>query len=224
VKKFKVLLTIIVISLIPLIFTASIPYALPSRLDLDSLKQSEHSWGFPPKMYVISLQQGQQYTINIIVNSFWEMDVGIKICDMPYAISGQQVDSSSFISEIMHFTAIKTGEYYIQVSFSGSGFFDIRVDSGITNPSTGSSTEFFDISYLLVLILPTIIIMLIGISILIFKTRKPLSIPKDKPIETTKKEKPKVEEPKKKIFCQFCGNEITHSTNVCYNCKTPIKE
>jgi len=69
----------------------------------------------------------------------------------------------------MHIMASRTGDHYIQItSKSGSGFFDIRIDDGITNSATGPLREFSGSLYLIVLILPSAIILLIGIGINMF--------------------------------------------------------
>lgn len=230
-KKYKSILLIIIVSLIPLLFTTTIPYALNSRLYINSTRISEHTWGIFPNSYVTSLQQGNQYTITVEVSSFWNMNVGIRIGDTPYMISGYIVDSSGYSDEVTNFMATRTGDYYIQVIAEGSGFFDITIELGITNPPTGASNEFFDVTYLLVLILPCVIIMSIGIFIFILRTKRKkrlLIVPKTTTTinpykEENKEEKESVIEIKVKNFCQFCGSEIKESLNVCPHCNSQIK-
>jgi hypothetical protein len=220
-KKYKSILIIIIVSIIPLAFTTTIPYVFPKRLSLNTLEIAEHAWSFElPKKYVISLEGGQQYTIYIDVDTFWDMDLAIKISEMPYMITGMEVDVASHSGETMHFTTPRSGDYYIQIGVnSGSGFFDIGVDSGITSPATGQNVEFFNGTYLFVLILPTLLILIFSLIILLMKARRKSYAYIKKPgvITPTKKvEKDEV------FFCQYCGNEITLNIKTCPNCNTPV--
>ena len=149
------------------------------------------------------------------------MDLFIKISDTPYILAGKMVDTITNTDEIMHFNASRTWEHYIQItSKSGSGFFDIRIDEGITNSATGPLRDFFGSTYLLVLILPTIIILLIGIGISLFLkkwSRDDNLYPwRKKSSENIYRKKGKEEE----NFCSFCGSKIEKSQQICSNCGT----
>jgi hypothetical protein len=220
-KKYKSILLIIIISLIPLAFTTTIPYIFPKRLSLNTLEIAEHAWGFElPKKYVIRLEGGQQYTIYIDVDTFWDMDLAIKISETPYMITGTEVDVSSYSGETMHFTAPRTRDYYIQIGVnSGSGFFDIGVNTGITSPATGPNVEFFNGTYLLVLILPTVLILVFGLIILLLKARRKSYDYIKKPRTTTSIKRVEKEGV---LFCQYCGNKINADLKRCPNCNTPL--
>ncbi len=223
-KKYKPILVLVIGCLIPLLFTATIPYALPTRLHLNSRKSTEHSWSFEIKLYLISLEEGSQYTIDVDIDAFWGMDISLRIAETPYMINGFSVDSGSNTGEVMHFTASKTGVYYIQMKvMSGSGFYDIIVESGSTTPATGATLEFFDISYLLVLILPSIFIIIVGLILL----RRRASMPEKKPIISIYKkwDKPKQEvivEKEELMICEYCGSEIKKSLKKCPHCNTTL--
>ena len=193
----------------------------PKKLSLNTLEIAEHAWSFElPKTYVISLEGGQQYTVYIDVDTFWDMDLAIKISETPYMITGMEVDVGTYSGETMHFTAPRTGDYYIQIGVnSGSGFFDIGVDSGITSPATGPNVKFFNGSFLIVLILPTIFILLFSLIILLLKRKRKsyAYVEKSRPTPVIKK----VEE-EKVLFCQYCGNEIATNLKTCPNCQTPL--
>ena len=223
-KKYKTILILVICSLIPLLFTAIIPYVLPTKLHLDSLKRNDHSWTGEIKLYVITLEEGSQYTINVDTDPFWGLDVSIRIAETPYMINGFSVDSGSSSGETMHFTALKTGDYYIQMrTNSGGGFFDIIVESGTTGSATGTTLEFFDISYLLVLILPSVFILAIGLIIL----KKRASIPERKPFISVygrgdKPEKEIMIEKEEVMICEFCGREIKKFLKTCPHCNTTL--
>ena len=217
--KRKNILILIIISLIPLIFSTTIPYASAERLSLNTLSSTEHIYSFESKLYVISLQEGNQYTINVLCSDFWDMDLTIKISDTPYILAGQIVDSNSNTAEIMNFVASTTDQYIQINSKSGSGFFDIRIDDGITNPATAPLREFSDPLNLLILILPSIIILLVGIGIsLILRNRSKYNLSnKSFPSEARQKEK------EDGYFCQFCGSKIEPFLQTCPNCGSSQK-
>jgi hypothetical protein len=223
-KKYKPILILIICSLIPLLFTAIIPYVLPTELHLGSLKRHDHSWTGEIKLYVITLEVGSQYTIDVDIDSFWGMDVSLRIGETPYMIEGFSVDSGSNTGEVMHFTASKTGDYYIQMKVnSGGGFFDISVTSGTVGSATGSNVEFFDVSYLLVLILPSVFILAIGLIIL----KKRASRPERKPFisvygRADKPEKEDLVEKEEVMICEYCGREIKKFLKKCPHCNTTL--
>ena len=223
--KLKHILILTVVSLIPLIFTASIPYAIPVELHLNTTKSTEHAWEFDIRLYVISLREGSEYTIKIETDPFWGMDVSLRIAETPYMINGFSVDSGSSTGEIMHFTASKTGNYYIQMKLnSGSGFYDIIVESGITDPATGRTTDFFDISYLLVLILPSLFILAVGLIILI---KRPVLRKKRQLISVYKKtedvKKEVLVEEEELIICPYCGSDIKKNLKICPECNSSLE-
>jgi len=169
-KKAIKILVLIVISLLPIPFSLTIPYVRSSRLQLDTNKGLESNWQSIPNIYVISLEQGQTYTISVQAYlPDTNAEILLKIGDTPYSISGYQFDSLSSPNVLLHFTASRTGEYYIQVSCSRS--FNIRIDLGRLYTQLRGMTEFFDISYLLVVILPTFIILLGGIIGFLYKLK-----------------------------------------------------
>lgn len=223
-KKYKSILILIFGCLIPLLFTATIPYALPTKMHLNSLKETEHSWTFEIKLYAINLEGGAQSTIDVYIDSFWGMDISLRIAETPYMINGFLVDSGGYTGETMHFTASKTGVYYIQVKVnSGSGFYDIIVESGTIGPASGTTLEYFDVSYLLVLVLPSIFILIVGLLVL----RRRAKMPEKKPIISIYKkwdrlvEKVPVEK-EELMICEYCGSEIKKSLKKCPNCDTII--
>lgn len=124
----------------------------------------------------------------------------------------------------MHFTASKTGDYYIQLKiYSGGGFFDISVDSGTVGSATGSNVEFFDVLYLLVLILPSVFILAIGLIIL----KKRASRPERKPFisvygRADKPEKEDLTEKEEVMICEYCGREIKKFLKKCPHCNTTL--
>ena len=223
-KKFKKILIIVVCSLIPLLFTSTIPFAAHTRLDPNSINSNEHGWTGDQILYVITLESGSDYTI-VVFSGSWSMDVSIRIGETPYMIYGLSVDSGSTHEERMHFTAPKSGEYFIQIKVnSGSGFFYILVESGTTGSATGSNTEFFDVSYLLVLVLPSVFILAVGLFIL----KKIATRPEKKPLTNIYK---RIKEEETDSFygnenvriCEFCGVEIDKNLKKCPNCQTVLK-
>ena len=229
-KKNKSIIILVFCSLIPLLFTSIIPYVLPTKLHLDSLKSNDHSWTGEIKLYVITLEEGSQYTIDVDTDLFWGMDVSLRIGETPYMINGFSVDSGSSSGETMHFTASKTGDYYIQMRVnSGGGFFDISVDSGTVGLATGPTLEFFDVSYLLVLILPSVFILAIGLIILKKRASRPerkpfISVYKrwDKPEKKDFVEKEDLVEKEEAMICEYCGREIKKSLKKCPHCNSTL--
>ncbi len=224
-KKYKPILILVICSLIPLLFTTTIPYALPSELHLNSLKETEHSGTYEIKLYVIALEAGSQYTIDVDISTFWGIDISLRIAETPYMIKGFSVDSTGYTGATMHFTASKTGDYYIQVKVnSGSGFYDIIVESGTTDPATGPTDDFFDVLYLLVLILPSIFILAVGLIIL---KKRPLIRKKRQFISVYKKvedEKKDVSVKKEELMiCSYCGSEINKNLKICPQCNTSLQ-
>jgi len=224
-KKIKPILILLIVSLIPLLFTATIPYALPTRLHLDTRKSTEHGSNWEVQLYTINLREGSQYTIDVDISDFWGMDISLRIGETPYMIKGFSVDSREYTGATMHFTASTSGDYYIQVKVnSGSGFYDIIVESGTTDPATGTTTDFFDISYLLVLILPSIFILAVGLIIL---KKRPVLRKKRKFISVYKK----VEDKKKDVsvkkeelmICSYCGSEINKNLKICPQCNASLE-
>jgi len=227
--KRKNILILIILSLIPLIFSTTIPYASAKRLNLNILLSPEHIYSSESIIYVSSMQEGDQYTINVLFSDFWDMDLTIKISDTPYILAGQMVDSSSNTAEIMHFVASRTGDHYIQInSKSGSGFFDIRIDDGMTNLATGPLQEFSVSTHILVMILPSIIILLIGIGIsLILRNRSKYTlINKSFTSDGLQKEREDGKDILKEEeghFCLFCGSKIEPLLEICPNCGSSQK-
>jgi len=226
-KKYKSRLILVFCSLVPLLFTSTIPFAAHLRLNAGLIRSNEHGWTGEQKLYVISLEASSEYTITINSGS-WDMDVSLRIGETPYMINGLSVDSSSTHEERMHFTASKTGEFYIQLKVnSGSGFFYILVESGFTGSATGSNEAFFDVSYLLILLLPTVFILAVGL--LIFK--KIATRPERKPTINVYKKGYKVEKDPKDpldnaddlMICEFCGVKINNHVKKCPNCQTVLK-
>ena len=224
-KKYKPILILVFCSLIPLLFTAIIPYVLPTKLHLNSLKRNDHSWTSEIKLYVITLEEGSQYTIDVNIDSFWGVDMSLRIGETPYMIEGFSVDSGSSTGETMHFTASKTGDYYIQIIVnSGGGFYDIIVESGTIGSATGTTLEFFDVSYLLVLILPCVFIFVMGLIIL----KRRASIPERKPFISVykrwdKHEKEDLVEKEEVMICEYCGREIKKFLKKCPHCNTSLQ-
>ncbi|MHA1472946.1 MAG: hypothetical protein ACTSQW_07610 [Promethearchaeota archaeon] len=222
-KKYKKILIVVVCSLIPLLFTSTIPFAAHTRLDPNSIRSNEHGWTGEQLLYVISLESGSDYTI-IVFSGSWSMDVSIKVGETPYMINGLSVDSSSTHEERMHFTS-KSEENYIQIKVnSGSGFFYIEVESGTTGSATGSTTEFFDVSYLLVLAIPSIFILAVGLFIL----KKIAARPERKPSINIYRKKEKEDQDMLEInedvmICESCGVEIKKKLKKCPNCRTTLK-
>lgn len=223
-KKYKSILILVLCSLVPLLFTSTIPFALPTRLDLNSIKSPEHLWGGEQQLYSITLESGTEYTI--IVNSgSWSLDVSIRIGETPYMINGLSVDSSSTYEERMHFTASKSGEYFIQLKVnSGSGFFYILVESGTTGSATGSNVAFFDVSYLLVLVLPSVFILAVGLLIM----RKIAARPERKPTiniyrKVKKEENDDLVKKEDVLICEYCGIEISKNLKKCPNCSASLQ-
>lgn len=214
------IIILIIISLIPLIFSTTLPYVLAKRLSLNILSSTEHIYGFEPKLYVISLQKGNLYTINALSSGSWDMDITIKISDTPYILAGQTVDEISNNGDIMNFVASRTGDHYIQInSKSGSGYFYIRIDNGITNPATGPLRKFSSSLYLLVLILPSVIILLVGIGISLISRKRSKSILIKKSFTSEVRQKEKEEG----YFCPFCGSKIESFLQICPKCGSSQK-
>ncbi|MHA1509161.1 MAG: hypothetical protein ACTSO6_10710 [Promethearchaeota archaeon] len=224
-KKPKPIFILVFCSLIPLMFTATIPYVIPTKLHMNSSINNETGTSGSFVMYAITLEEGSQYTIDVDTSSFWGMHVSIRIAEAPYMISGVSVESGSSSGETMHFTALKTGDYYIQVKInSGGGFFDISVESGTIGSATGVNIEFFDILYLMVLILPSISIIALGLLIL----RRRASVPERKPTiniyKRVKREETDVLVNKENVLiCEYCGTEINKYRKKCPNCHTSLQ-
>ena len=229
-KKNKPILILVICSLIPLLFTAIIPYVLPTELHMNSRINNEHGSGGGFIMYVINLEEGSQYTIDVDTDSFWGIHLSIRIAETPYMINGFSVESGSSSGETMHFTASKTGVYYIQLKiYSGGGFFDISIDSGTIGSATGSNVEFFDVSYLLVLILPSVFILAVGLIILKKRASRPerkpfISVYKrwDKPEKKDFVEKEDLVEKEEAMICEYCGREIKKSLKKCPHCNSTL--
>ncbi len=227
--KSKFYVIVVVLSIIPLIFSTPLPYTFAKSLDLDTPLTDQHTSRSSPRMYVIPLIEGLEYTINVDVDLIWEMDIKIKISPNPYVVAGQMVDSNSNTGDIMNFVPSRSGNYYILIiSKLYSGYFDIRVDWGKTNTATAPLTPFFGGIYLLVLILPSSIIFLVGMFILLLlrKKQKDQIIRKEIYAKTHYQEK-KVEkdalvEQNEVKFCPFCGIKIQRSAQFCANCGNSI--
>jgi len=223
-KKYKSILILVLCSLVPLLFTSTIPFALPTRLYLNSINSNESFRGGEQRLYSITLESGSEYTIT--VNSGpWSMDISIRIGETPYIINGLSVDSSSTHEEIMHFTTSKSGEYFIQIKLnSGSGFFYILVESGTTGSATGSNVNFFDVSYLLVLILPSVFILAVGFLIM----RKIAARPERKPLaniyrKIKKEGEASLDAKVDVMICEYCGVEVNKHLKKCPNCQAILK-
>jgi len=212
-KKYKSILILVLCSLVPLLFTATIPFALPTRLDRNSIF-NDHGWTGDKILYAITLESGFEYTIT--VNSGpWSMDCSIRIGETPYMINGLSVDSSSTYEERMHFTTSNSGDYYIEIKVnSGSGFFYILVESGTTGSATGSN----------VLVLPSVFILAMGLLIM----RKIAARPERKPSiniyrKIEKEDKDILEINEDVMICESCGIEIKKKQKKCPNCRTILK-
>jgi hypothetical protein len=138
------------------------------------------------------------------------------------------VDSGGYTGETMQFTASKTGDYYIQVKVnSGSGFYDIIVELGSTMGMSGPNVGFFDVSYLLVLILPTIFIVVVGLLVMRKRVQDKDTV-KKMPVATNiyrraTETKSAVSVKKEEVMiCEFCGSEITKNLKICPHCNTSL--
>ena len=232
-KKPKPIFILIICSLIPLLFTATIPFVVSTKLHINSRINNEHGSGGGIVMYVVSLEEGSQYTIDVDSDAFWGMHFAIRISDTPYIINGYTVDTGAR-GETMHFTALRTGDYFIQLKIhSGGGFFDIEVESGTIGSATGPNEEFFDFLYLLVLILPTVAIVALGL--LIKKRRssytervRTVNIYKrvkkeETDILASKDEENSISKKDDMRICEFCGVEINKFLKKCPNCHTSLE-
>ena len=98
-NKYKSILILVFCSLVPLLFTSIIPFALPKRLNLNSIAGNEHAWTGELKLYAITLEAGNDYTIT--VNSGpWSMDASLRIGDTPYIIDDNRSDNYPLMSPI----------------------------------------------------------------------------------------------------------------------------
>ena len=223
--KSKFYIMVAVISIIPLLFSTTLPYVFAKRLELNTPLIDQHTSESSPRTYVITLIGGLEYTINVDVLDFWDMDIKIKISPNPYIVAGYIVDSNSFTGDIMNFMPSRSGNYYILIiAKSGSGFFDIRVDWGITSPPTAPLNPFYGGIYLLVLILPSSIIFLVGMFILLLIRKKQKNQIIQKEIygkthyQEEKVEKHALMEQDDVNFCPVCGNRIKRLAQFCANC------
>ena len=223
-KKYKSRLILVFCSLIPLLFTSTIPFFAHTRMHVGSSLSNEHGWTGEQKLYVITLESGSDYTI-IMFSGPWNMDVSIRIGETPYMINGLSVDSGSTHGETMHFTPSKSGDYYIQMKVnSGSGFFYIVVESGTTDPATGSNKEFYDLSYLMVLLLPTVFILAVGLLIMRKVAKRPERKPRINIYKRIKKEEQDLLVTNEDVMiCESCGVEIDKNLKKCPNCQTALK-
>jgi len=234
-KKPKPIIILIICSLIPLLFTAIIPYVIPTQLHVNSRINNEHGSGGGFTMYVITLEEGSQYTIDIDTTSFWGMHFAIRIADTPYMINGFSVETGASLGETMHFTALKTGDYYVQVKIlSGGGFFDIELESGTVGSATGPNEEFFDILYLLVLILPSVAIVALGLLVMKRRASYPERIrntvniykrvkKEEKGVLVNKEEKDNLAKEEDIMICEYCGSEINKYQKKCPNCQASLQ-
>ena len=236
-KKPKPIFILVFCSLIPLLFTATIPYAIPTKLHMNSRINNEHGSTGGFNMYVITLEEGSQYTIDVDTDSFWGMHIAIRIAETPYMINGFSVDTGSSSGETMHFTALKTGDYYIQLKIhSGRGFFHIEVESGTIGSATGPNVEFFDFLYLLVLILPSVSIVVLGLLIMKRRasyperihTRNTTNIYKkskkeEKAVLVNKEENDILAKKEDVMICEYCGSEINKYLKKCPSCHTSLQ-
>jgi hypothetical protein len=185
---------------------------------------SEHGWTGEQKLYSITLESGSDYTI--VVNSgSWEMDVLLRIGETPYMINGLSVDSASTHEERMHFTASKSGEYFIQMKVkSGSGYYYIEVETGLTGSASGSNEQFFDVSYLLVLLLPSVFILAVGLLIMRKIAKRPERKPRINIYKRLKKEEQDLLVTNEDVMiCESCGVEINKNLKRCPNCHASLK-
>ena len=182
-KKYKSILILVLCSLVPLLFTATIPFALPTRLDRNSIF-NDHGWTGEKILYAITLESGFEYTIT--VNSGpWSMDCSIRIGETPYMV--------------------------------------ILVESGTTGSATGSNVNFFDVSYLLVLVLPSVFILAVGLLIM----RKIASRPERKPFiniykRIRKEGEDSLDTNVDVMICEYCGIEIKKNLKKCPNCRNNL--
>ena len=174
------------------------------------------------------MEAGSEYTITMFSGA-WNMDVSIRVGETPYMINGVSLDSGSTQGEIMHFTASKSGDYYIQMRVkSGSGFFYFVVQSGITDPATGSNEAFLDVSYLLVLLLPTIFILAVGLTVGILIKKRRAARPERKSFTNIYKreywkKKASSESKGETMICESCGVEINKNLEKCPKCGAILK-
>jgi len=219
-KKPKPIFILVFCSLIPLLFTATIPYAIPTELHMNSRINNEHGSAGGFNMYVITLEEGSQYTIDVDTDSFWGMHIAIRIAETPYMINGFSVDTGSSSGETMHFTALKTGDYYIQLKIQ----------------ATGPNVEFFDFLYLLVLILPSVSIVALGLLIMKrqasyperIRTRNTTNIYKkskkeEKAVLVNKEENDILAKKEDVMICEYCGSEINKYLKKCPSCHTSLQ-
>lgn len=227
-KKYISYLILIICSLIPLLFTSTIPFVAHRRVEVGSSLSNEHGRTGEQILYVVTLDSGSEYTI-IMFSGPWDMDVSIRIGETPYMTNGLSIDSGSTQGETMHFTASKSGDYYIQIKVkSGSGFYYFVVQSGITDPATGSTETFLDVSYLLVLFLPTIFILAGGIAVGILIKKIRAARPERKPFinryrRVKSEEKELSIDNKGVMICEHCGVEINKGLKKCPNCQASLK-
>jgi len=161
-KRQKKTLILVIIPLIPLLLSTTIPYVLGTKLSLNKQYYVSNS----KKMLFVTLERENQYTIFADTGLDWSYLNGyykssLKISETPYMITGYTVKCDDETGEIiMHFIPSKTGDHYIQIINSEYSF-DIIIFSGKLYLETGRTVEFFDATYLSVLIGPSIILFLV---------------------------------------------------------------
>ena len=96
-KKPKTIFILIICSLIPFLFTATIPYVIPTKLHMNSTMQNDHSWTGEIKLYVITMEEGSQYSIIVNTDSFWGMDVSLRIGETPVSYTHLTLPTTPYV-------------------------------------------------------------------------------------------------------------------------------
>ncbi len=174
-KTYKSILLIIIISLIPFLLTGLFPLTIYNQMKVDETSYgTTSSFIIPANYWKIYLKKGEDYTIQV-----WDPDITdyvVRIGNSPYMITGKKIDGdgSGVYKEIMVFQPSRTGDHYIQVINKDNtyGSFEITIRLGVVGTHIGQPEDFFGVGCLLVLISPSLIFFLIGISVFLMKRKR----------------------------------------------------
>lgn len=176
-KKTTLLLTLIPLIIYGLIFGLVLMIPAVSSKNISVGYYVSDATIFDSTNFKIAFVEGHTYSIVCDTDTFWGMDVSLYLYQTPFQVSGLKVDSVSNSGEQFHFTAEKTGQYYIKVKGAFTGFFDFSVtETTVVNSATPENNV--NVGKLLSFIIPFVVILVvtlgIGLIIRMIVNKRPL--------------------------------------------------